>query len=326
VKGSALIDGATGATYTLPNVGASDAGEYRAIVTNDVGSLPSNPATLTVGSTNPGRLSNLSILTRVTAADPVIIVGTVVGGAGTSPNASKPVLIRAAGPSLSTLGVQGVLPDPRLEVYREQTSIGSNDNWGGGAALVTAFTELGAFGYSSPGSADAALSAALTGGNHSVHVRGAAGSAGMAIAEIYDATPTAAFSATTPRLINVSVRTQIEAGTVLTAGFVIAGNSSRNVLIRAVGPTLGTAFGVTGVMANPRFDVFSGQTVIGSNDNWGGGAPLTVAFTSVGAFQLPATSSDAALLLNLTPGSYTAQVSGVSGTGGVTLVEVYEVP
>jgi hypothetical protein len=46
----------------------------------------------------------------------------------------------------------------------------------------------------------------------------------------------------------------------------------------------------------------------------------------VGAFALPANAADAAILINLAPGAYTAQVSGVGGTTGVALVEVYEVP
>jgi hypothetical protein len=53
---------------------------------------------------------------------------------------------------------------------------------------------------------------------------------------------------------------------------------------------------------------------------------LAAAFTRVGAFALPAGSRDAALLATLPPGAYTAQVSGVGGTTGVALVEVYEVP
>jgi hypothetical protein len=99
------------------------------------------------------------------------------------------------------------------------------------------------------------------------------------------------------------------------------------VLIRAVGPTLGVApFGIPGAMADPKLDLFSGQTVINANDNWGGGAALTAAFANVGAFALGAVSRDAALLATLAPGNYTAQVAGVGGASGLTLVEVYEVP
>ena len=125
-----------------------------------------------------------------------------------------------------------------------------------------------------------------------------------------------------------SVFKNIGAGEVLTAGFVIGGTTTKQVLIRAVGPTFGAPpFSFFGVMADPKLDLFSGQTVINSNDNWGGGTAFTTAFTRVGAFGLAsATSKDAVLLVTLAPGSYTAQVSGVAGSSGLTLVEIYEVP
>ena len=50
------------------------------------------------------------------------------------------------------------------------------------------------------------------------------------------------------------------------------------------------------------------------------------AFKSVGAFDLPATSKDAALIVTLPPGSYTAQISGVNNTTGLAIVEVYDLP
>jgi hypothetical protein len=81
-------------------------------------------------------------------------------------------------------------------------------------------------------------------------------------------------------------------------------------------------------MADPRIQLFNATAVvIADNDNWGGGAALVAAFARVAAFELPATSRDAALLATqLGEGSYTAQVSGVGDTGGVVIVEVYEVP
>ena len=125
-------------------------------------------------------------------------------------------------------------------------------------------------------------------------------------------------------LINVSVLKQV--GTGITAGFVIGGSGIKNVLVRAVGPTLGSAFGIGGAVSDPQLTLNSGQTVVASNDNWGGGATLATAFSSVGAFALPATSLDAAVVASLHPGSYTVQVSGVSGTTGLILVEIYELP
>ena len=147
------------------------------------------------------------------------------------------------------------------------------------------------------------------------------------IAELYDATVANAFTTATPRLINVSMLKQIGAGSSLTAGFVIAGTATKQVLIRAVGTTVGsTPFNVPGVIADPKVDLFLGQTVIASNDNWGGGTVLSNAFASVGAFALATAGKDAAILVTLAPGNYTAQVSGVNNTGELALVEVYEVP
>ncbi len=275
---------------------------------------------------NPGRLVNLSILTNITSSDPSFTVGTVLGGGGTSGN--KALLVRAAGPSLTPLGVSGALADPKLDFFGGQNFSFGNDNWDGGAFLKNAFTSVGAFPYASDTSRDAAIYFTnLSAGNYTVQVSGVGGATGAVIAELYDATPADFFTNLTPRLVNVSVLKKINAGETLTTGFVIGGATSKQVLIRAVGPTLGTApFNVPGVMADPRLDLFSGQTPINSNDNWSGGNALTAAFTNVGAFALPAASKDAALLLTLQPGSYTAQVSGVGGASGLTLVEVYEAP
>jgi hypothetical protein len=130
-------------------------------------------------------------------------------------------------------------------------------------------------------------------------------------------------------LTNVSTRAQVgTGGGILIVGFSLNGNVPKNILIRAVGPSL-TQFGVTGVLADPALSLYRDSTLVQSNDNWGSGNPtgLSTAFAQVGAFALTSTGSrDAALLVNLSPGSYTAQVSGVGGTTGVALVEVYEAP
>jgi hypothetical protein len=157
-------------------------------------------------------------------------------------------------------------------------------------------------------------------------VSGATGATGRVIAEFYDATPITTFRATTPRLINVSVRKQIDAGGSLTAGFVIGGSTAKTVLVRAIGPGL-AVFGVPGLMADPRLELFNSSSVrIAANDNWGGDPQLTAAGARVGAFALAdARGADAMLLLTLVPGNYSAEVRGANG-GGTALVEVYEVP
>ena len=160
--------------------------------------------------------------------------------------------------------------------------------------------------------------------DNSVRVSAAGSGTGTVIAEIYDATPAASFTTATPRLINVSVRKHLGSG--LTMGFVVGGATPAKVLVRGIGPTLG-AFGVPGTVVDPQLTLFNSSSVkIGENNDWAGTAELTAAFANVGAFALPATSKDAALLVTLAPGNYTAQVTGVNGTTGVALVEVYEVP
>ena len=129
-------------------------------------------------------------------------------------------------------------------------------------------------------------------------------------------------------LRNLSSRGQVGTGTnVLVAGFVVGGTTPKQVLIRAIGPSL-TQFGITGALADPYLQLFggtSGTAQIASNDNWGGTTALYNASTAVGAFPLSPTGLDSVLLATLAPGNYTAQVSGVGGVTGTALVELYDV-
>lgn len=300
--GTDLVPIPDGAYWRLPLDGS---GEYR---------WAANPV--------PPRLVNLSVLTSLTSAGDSFTLGYVVGGSGTS--GTKPLVIRAAGPSLGALGVAGTLDDPKMDLFAGPTKTGENDNWGGSVTLANSMAAVGAFALSGPTSRDAAAALSVQSGDNSVKISAVGNGTGTVIAEIYDATPAASFSSTTPRLVNVSVLKQL--GTGFTAGFVIGGNGTKNVLVRAIGPTLASAFGVTGTVGDPRLTINSGQTVVASNDNWGGAATLSSAFSSVGAFAMPAASRDAAVVASLNPGSYTVQVSDVSGATGLILVEIYELP
>jgi hypothetical protein len=166
----------------------------------------------------------------------------------------------------------------------------------------------------------------LNGGAYTVQVAGVGGTTGIAVAEIYDATSADTFHAATPRLVNVSARTEVgTGGDILIMGFNVGGSTPKTLLIRAIGPTLG-AFNVNGFLIDPKLDLFLGSSVVQSNDNWGGGTDIAAAAANVGAFTLNAASRDAVLLVTLPPGTYTAQMSGVGNTTGVGLVEIYDVP
>jgi uncharacterized protein (DUF1800 family) len=270
------------------------------------------------------RLVNVSTLTRVGTGGDVLIAG--FGISGTTP---KQVLIRAVGPRLATapFSVQGTLANPLLTVFNSSNvAVASNDNWL--AADAAAFGSVGAFALNA-NSQDAAVVTTLPPGTYSAQVSGVGGTTGLAIVEVYE------MGLTGGKFTNLSTRAQVggAAGT-LTTGFVVsAGGGTRKLLIRAAGPAL-TAFSVPGVLANPTLTLLRTSTpagIVATNDDWGTpvgtvatAATLTGAFSQAGAFAFPSNSRDAALLLDLEPGNYTAQVTGVGGTAGVGLIEVYD--
>lgn len=323
------IPGATAATLTLARTAVADAGRYACTVTNALGATASDPALLTVILiAQAGRIINLSVLTSLDAPDTDFTVGFVLGGAGTT--GPKSLLIRAAGPSLAPFGIANFLPDPKLPFFADGALAGENNDWLGTAPLTALIAQTGAFAYTGPASKDAAFSAAnLTTAAHTVIVSSATVGAGTGsvIAEVYDATPAAAITAATPRLINVSVLKNIPANGTLTAGFVIGGLTPKTVLIRVTGPAL-TPLGVTNVLADPRLTFYQTGTAVAlaTNDNWSGTQSLKDAMAAVGAFPIDPAGKDSALLLTLSPGSYTAQATGVGSSAGTALVEIYEVP
>ncbi len=321
---------ATSANLVVLNAGALDAGTYRVIATNSAGSTTSRDATLIVNpvaTTDLGRLVNLSILTTAGPGAKVLTVGAVVGPLNFS--GSLPLVIRAVGPTLNTaFGIGGVLADPVLTLNAAGVAapIANNDNWGGGAPLNAAFAAVGAFALPANSLDSSALSNAAPGG-YTVQVTGKADTSGLVIAEIYD--HSTGRTATSPRLINLSSLTQIDAGANLAVGFVLRGSTARTVLVRGIGPSLGTIFGLGGVMSDPKLELFNNDTgsKITENDNWGGDAQLMEAAASVGAFALADTATkDAVLLVTLAPGAYSARVSGVGSSAGTAIVEVYELP
>jgi hypothetical protein len=277
------------------------------------------------------RLNNLAIRGHAGVGPQSLIVGFVVGGAGTT--GATPLLIRGVGPALGVFGVAGALGDPSLEIFSGATVVAANDNWNGDAQVSAVGARVGAFPFASTTSRDAALHhAGLAGGAYTVQLSGVGGATGAALVEIYDATPPHGSHGSGPRLLNASVRAHVGTGAnILIAGFGVDGSTAGTLLIRAVGPAL-DEFGVAGALADPQIAVHDGAgRVVAENDDWSAlgaaeFAALIAATARVGAFPLVAGSGDAALLRSLPPGAYTVQVSGVGGATGISLVEVYQVP
>jgi hypothetical protein len=273
-------------------------------------------AALPLNARAAGPLSNLSARSQVGTGAQTLIVGFVTDG-------PKRLLLRGIGPTLAQLGVGGPLADPQLNLYGGGTVLDRNDDWGGAAAMSDAMAAVGAFGLP-PASRDAALPRLLAPGAYTMLVTTTTGSSGIALAEAYD-TDLAPPSA---RLLNVSARGQAGTGAnLLIAGFVVGGPAPKTLLVRAVGPGLNDVFPqlftASAVLANPTLAIFDGRGArIAENDNWS--VSLAPFAQSAGAFALTPGSLDAALVLTLPPGDYTAQVAGVGGTTGIALVEVYD--
>lgn len=324
------ISSATDPVLFLTNVTAANAGTYQCVATSNSGTVTTVAGMLTVSSGSPGYLVNLSSRAQVsaTAADDLTVGFYTIGQ-------PKSYLLRGPGPSLANFQVSAVLADPLLTVYDMSQNppavLSANAGWESGGTQTTAtlqqtFTAVGAFALSSP--ADTALLQSLGApgagaAGYSAVVSSPGGSSGVAMAEIYDADLAAAPG---QRLINVSSRGQAGTGQdLLIDGFVIDGTNAETVLIRGVGPTLAADFGLTGVLAQPQITLYQGQNALATNAGWNGDATLASVFSRVGAFALPTNSADAALLVTLPPGSYTAIVTGANNSTGVALAEVYEV-
>jgi hypothetical protein len=275
---------------------------------------------LTTTTARTDRIVNLSSRVRIGGGDSVLIMGFVSGS--TAPNQ---VLVCGIGPALTGFGVGGALANPKLKIDRGSTLVSENDDWSADAA--GAFSRVGAFGLTA-GSRDAALVATLEPGAYTAHVSDG-GAAGVALAEIYDASVNPAVEY--QRLINIPTRGEVTAGeVVLIGGFVVTGNSPQRLLIRGVGPGL-AAFGVGGVLADPRRRVYRNADLQAENDNWAAvavaGTAAADAAREAGAFALAAGSRDAALIVALAPGAYTVQITSADGTAtGVALIELYELP
>ncbi len=259
----------------------------------------------------PARLANISTRGQVGTGADNIFGGFVIAGG------LKTVLVRAIGPGLAAFGVPGTLADPTLTIFDSRNAaVATNDNWS--AADAASFTQVGAFPLPA-NSKDAVIVATLQPGAYTAQVSGTAAATGVAILEVYDLGGAG-------QLVNIATRLSVGTGAnAAVAGFVVApGAGTRKLLVRGVGPAL-AAFGLGGTLPDPQLtilDAAGGEVAVATAN--GGASALTAAAGQAGAFVTTAT--DTAVIVNVAPGSYTAQLAGFSGTtSGVALIEVYDV-
>jgi uncharacterized delta-60 repeat protein len=319
----------TGAgTYNVTLTVRNSSGFSTSNLTISIG--PSGGVSLATSSSDD-RLINLSCRAQLSGSNP-LIVGFVISGTG-----QKPVLVRAVGPGLAVFNVAGAMANPELQLYSGSGAlIAQNSGWGGGSDLATTFAQVGAFALP-PSSADAAAVANLLPGAYTLQVFNQSGTGGVVLTEVYDASSSPLTAA--QRLVNISARGSVSPGAgALIGGFVVSGTSTKNVLIRGVGPGL-AAYGVAGSLADPVLSVYDASgNLVAQNRSWAsqivsgpyqvGADAASIAATdaSVGAFALASGSADTALIASLPPGAYTFEVTSASNSAGQALGEVYELP
>jgi len=249
--------------------------------------------------------TNISTRGMVGTGEDVLIAGFVISG-----NQPKKVIVRALGPTLSTLGVSGALADPTLAIVNSSNVlVASNDNW-----RNTQGAQIAASGFAPPNDLESAIIATLAPGSYSAVVSGKNGGIGIGLVDVYE------LDATTSIFQNLSTRGFVGTGdNALIGGLIIGTGEQPVIVLRAIGPTL-SSFGITQPLQDPTLEVrdANGGLIAFEND-WGDNTPTAVKATLL----QPQDSRESAVVLSLPAGNYTAIVRGTNGTTGVALVEAY---
>ena len=257
----------------------------------------------------PAKAGNISTRALVGTDAAVEIGGFIVTGP-----ADKSVVIRAIGPSLQADGspLPGTLTNPRLELHGPAGElIAQNEDW-----RDSQEAEMIASGLAPLNDRESALTATLSPGAYTAVVQGAGGETGIALVEIYDASP-----AWDSRLQNISTRGAVENGdNVMIAGLILTGPEEAPVVARALGPSL-AAFDVADPLSDPTIELHDQSgAIVAANDNWKETQESELAASGLA----PTNDNEAAILASLPPGEYTAIVRGANEATGLALVEFYD--
>jgi phospholipase/lecithinase/hemolysin len=251
------------------------------------------------------KATNISTRGMVGTGEDVLIGGFIISG-----SQSKKVIVRALGPTLGTLGVSGTLTDPTITIVNSgNVVVASNDDW-----RNTQEAQIAASGFAPPNDLESAIIATLPPGSYSAVVSGKNGGTGIGLVDVYE------LDATTSVFQDLSTRGFVGTGDNVLIGGLIIGNGEQPVIVvRAIGPTLGS-FGITQPLQDPILEVRDANGGLISFDNdWQDNTPTAVK----AALLQPQDSRESAVVLSLPAGNYTAIVRGKNGTTGVALVEAY---
>jgi sugar lactone lactonase YvrE len=274
--------------------------------------------TIRIGIPQPAspQLANISTRLVVQPGDNALIAGFIVTG-----TKHKVVMLRAMGPSLTKSKIAGALADPTLEVHDSKgVLLAANDDWWktdlGGLIQANQGNDLYFSGLQPTESSESALIVELEPGAYTAVVRGKNNATGIAVVESYDLDWNVE-----SRLANISTRGLVQTGErVMIAGTIIRGSGPANVLIRAIGPTLAN-FGISNSLQDPVLELHdSNGGLVALNDNWRSDQEANISATALA----PTDDRESAIFATLSPGAYTAIVTGSGNSTGVAVVEVYQ--
>jgi plastocyanin len=253
---------------------------------------------------SPSVLANISTRLLVETDDNALIGGFIVTG-----TQSKRVIVRAIGPSLSSI-FTGVLADPTLELRNSAGGlIMSNDNWRSNQEQ-----EIIATGIPPNDDLESAIVATLPANSsaYTAIVRGVNNGTGIGVVEAYDLDRTV-----DSKLANISTRGLVQTDdNVLIGGLIVFGPNPLRVIVRAIGPSLPIA----GVLGDPTLELRDGNgTLLANNNNWRDDQEAEIQATGIP----PTNDLESAIVQNLNAGNYTAIVRGVNNTTGIAVVEAY---
>jgi hypothetical protein len=253
-------------------------------------------------------LANISARAAVGTGDNAAIAGFIVTGP-----APKPVVIRGIGPSLD-MDPAGRLNDPTIDLYNAAGElIRSNDNYQDSPGLFL----IERFGLAPSDSREAAMAPVLDPGSYTAVLRGANNTTGVGLIEVYDID-----LRNGSKLANLSTRAFVGNGeNVLIGGVLLRGNRINQIVFRGLGPSLASG-GVTNALQDTTLEIVdsNGFTVAG-NDDWKDG-PNVLDLQEAGL--QPNNDQEAAILMPLVTGNYTAILRGKGDSTGIGLIEMYQ--
>ncbi|MEN3369734.1 MAG: hypothetical protein V7609_1877 [Verrucomicrobiota bacterium] len=269
-----------------------------------------SPSPTPTPTATPAQALNISTRMRTELGDKAMIGGFIITG-----NASKSLVLRGIGPSLSAFNLSDLLLDPELELRGSSNNlIFKNKNWKDDQRPLIEGTN-----FQPKDDRESVIVITLNAGAYTALLTGKDATEGIGLVEIYDTNPAAA-----SELGNISTRGMVRTDDkVMIGGFTLGGpNNATRIAVRGLGPSL-SQFNLSPLLANPVLELRNENgTIMVTNDDWTDD-PVSAANLTANGLGL-SNPKESGIFISLTPpGQFTAILSGKNGGIGIGLVEIY---